>query len=350
MTTKNPGTRFAFGIGLFLSIACVGTLAAAPARADDGFRGKTINIIVGGDPGGYDTYARLLTRYLPAHVAGEPTLVIRNMPGAGGLRAANYIYEVAPKDGTAIGAGYGGIATSELFKIEGVRFDPRKFVWLGSMSSDVGLTLAWATAKVKTIQDAFTQELVIAGSGQTSANVVFPTVMNKVLGTKFKIITGYKGGSDIALAMQRGEIEGVGSVYYSSLITRNPDWLENHLVNVLVQLSLKPHARFPDVPVVVDLAKTPEDKALLELVFAPQEMSRPFMLPPGTPQNVATMLRAGFEATVKDKALLDEAAKQQLEINNPMNGNDIRTLIDRLYAASPEVIARGAAASTGKFD
>jgi tripartite-type tricarboxylate transporter receptor subunit TctC len=277
-------------------------------------------------------------------------LVIRNMPGAGGLRAANYIYEVAPRDGTAIGAGYGGIATSELFRISGVRFDPRRFIWLGSMSSDVGLTLAWATAKVKTIQDAFTQELVIAGSGQTSANVVFPTVMNKVLGTKFKIITGYKGGSDIALAMQRGEIEGVGSVYYSSLITRNPDWLENHLVNVLVQLSLKPHPRFPDAPAVVDLARTPQDRALLELVFAPQEMSRPFMLPPGTTGNAVTILRHGFEETLKDRGLLDEAAKQQLEINNPMTGDDIRALIGKLYAASPEVIARGAAASTGKFD
>jgi tripartite-type tricarboxylate transporter receptor subunit TctC len=328
----------------------IGALTISPALADDSLRGKTLNLIVGGDPGGYDTYARLLTRYLPTHVSGEPTLIIRNMPGAGGLRAANYVYEVAPKDGTAIGVGFGGIATADLFKIDGVRFDPRQFIWLGSMSSDVGLTLAWNTAQVKTIQDAFDHELIIAGSGQTSANVVFPTVMNKVLGTKFKIITGYKGGSDIALAMQRGEIEGVGSVYYSSLITRNPDWLENHLVNVLVQLSLKPHPRFPDVPVVVDLAKTPEDKALLELVFAPQEMSRPFMLPPDTSQSAVTALRAGFEAALKDQGLLAEAAKQQLEINNPMNGDDIRALIDKLYAASPEVIARATAASTGKFD
>jgi tripartite-type tricarboxylate transporter receptor subunit TctC len=347
---ENRGSRFALSIRACFWIVFTGLLfSATSVLADDDFRGKTLTLVVGGDPGGYDSYARLLMRHLSGHLPGEPTIIIQNMPGAGGLRAADYIYEIAPKDGTMIGAGFGGIATAQLFKIPGVRFDPRQFRWLGSMSSDVGLVLAWHTAPVKTIKDAFERELIIGGSGQTSANVVFPTVMNKVLGTKFKIVTGYKGGSDIALAMQRGEIEGVGSVYYSSLITRNPDWLADHLVNVLVQLSLKPYSRFQGVPAVVDLARTPEDRALLELVFAQQEMSRPFMLPPGTPEKVVGVLQHGFAETLKDPAFLDDAAKQTLEIDNPMTGEDIRVLIDRLYSASPDVIARGAAASAGKL-
>ena len=324
-------------------------LVAVSAQAEDLSQSKTITLIVGGDPGGYDSYARLLQRHWPAHVPGFPTIVVQNMPGAGGLRAADYVYEVAPKDGTVVGAGFGGLATAQLFKIPGVRFDPRRFRWLGSMSSDVGLVLAWHTAAVKTIDDAYRHELIIGGSGQTSANVVFPTVMNKVLGTKFKIVTGYKGGSDIALAMQRGEIEGVGSVYYSSLVTRNPEWLSDHLVNILVQLSLKPHPKLPNVPVVVDLARSPEDKALLELVFAQQQMSRPFMLPPDTPQNVVDILQRGFLDTLKDPALLAEAAQQNLEINNPMSGDDIRDLLDRLYASSSAVVARGAATAAGQL-
>ncbi len=346
--SDGDGRIFLRFFAAFLSVVIL-FLIVDPARSEDLLQGKTITLVVGGDPGGYDSYARLLQRHLPDHLPGGPTIVVQNMPGAGGLRAADYVYEVAPKDGTVIGAGFGGIATAQLFKIPGVRFDPRRFHWLGSMSSDVGLVLAWHTAAVKTIDAAYSRELIIGGSGQTSANVVFPTVMNTVLGTKFKIVTGYKGGSDIALAMQRGEIEGVGSVYYSSLATRNPEWLSDHLVNILVQLSLKPHPQLPNVPVVVDLAQSPEDKALLELVFAQQEMSRPFMLPPDTPQNVVDILQKGFQDALNDPTLLDDAARQNLEINNPMRGGDIRDLLDRLYASSPAVVERGAAAAAGQL-
>ena len=324
--------------------ACA-ALAAGEGRAEDYFKGKTITINSGGETGGYDVYARLLMNHYPRHIPGNPNMIVKLMPGAGTLRAANYMYEVAPKDGSQIGTVGGGTATAALFKSKGVRFDPRKYVWIGSMNSEVGLVLAWKTVPVKTIDDVFHRELLVGGGGPTSGNVVFPNVMNKVLGTRFKIISGYKSTGDIALAIERGEIEGTASYHYSSIITRNPDWLLNDRVTVLLQDSLRPHNKYPNVPVVVDLAKTPEQRAILDLVFARQEMGRPFMLPPGTPPEVGSMLRRAFDAAMKDPALLAEAAKAQLDLNNPMTGEDIHALIDRLYTVTPEIVAKAAEAT-----
>ena len=339
------------GTARFLSMAIgFGALLAAapgmiaPATAQD-FKDKQVTIFAGGDVGGYDIYGRLLAQFYGKHLPGNPTFIVKNMPGAGTLRAANYIYEVAPKDGTALGTVGGGTATAHMFGSQGVRFDPRKYAWVGSMNSEVGMVLAWHSQPFKTIDDVFKSEFIVGGGGPTSGNVVFPNVMNRVLGTKFKIITGYKSTGDIALAIERGELQGTASYHYSSIITRNPAWIDDKQVNLLLQLSLRRHNKFPDVPAVTDLPKTEEQKQIIDLVFARQEMGRPFMLPPDTPGPIVTAYRKGFDAVMKDSELLAQAEKQRLDLNNPLSGEDIHVLIERLYKVPAAVIAKAAEAT-----
>jgi hypothetical protein len=205
--------------------------------------------------------------------------------------------------------------------------------------------LAWKTVPIKSIDDVFHREFLVGGGGPTSGNVVFANVMNSVLGTRFKIISGYKSTGDIALAIERGEIEGTASYHYSSIITRNPDWLIHDRVNVLLQDSLRPHSKYPDVPVVVDLAKTPEQRAILDLVFSRQEMGRPFLLPPGVSAEIGTTMRRAFDAVMKDPALLAEAERTKLDLNKPMTGEEIHALIDKLYTVAPDVVAKAAEAT-----
>jgi tripartite-type tricarboxylate transporter receptor subunit TctC len=304
------------------------------------FKGRTITIYAGGEPGGYDVHARLLMKHYPRHIPDNPAMALKQMPGAGTLRAANYLYEAAPKDGTAIGAAGGDMAAAALLKAKGARFDPRRFVWIGSMTSEVGLVLAWSAVPVRTIEDVFHRELLVGGCGPASGDIVFPTVMNAVLGTRFRIIPGYESAADVALAIERREIEGTANGRYSAIAARHPDWLAAGKVRVLLQDSLRPHRRYPDVPVVGDLAKTDEQRAILDLVFSRQEMGRPFMLPPGTPPAIGAALRRAFDATMADPALLAEAAVAKLDLDNPMTGGDIDALIARLYAIPPDAVAK----------
>ncbi len=333
----------AYAAALGLSLLSNANLCTA---AEDHFRGKTLSIYTGASAGdGYDVYARLLAMHYQRYIPGSPTIVIRNMPGAGSLKAANYIYEIAPKDGTAMGTVGGGTATADLFKSKGVRFDPRYYAWIGSMNAEVGLVLAWKTIPIDRIDDLFHRELLVGGGGPTSGNVVFAHVMNKVLGTRFKLIAGYKSTGDIALAIERGELEGTASYHYSSIITSKPDWIANREVKVLLQDSLRAHSLFPDVPVVLDLAKTSDQRSILELVFARQEMGRPFMRPPGTPPELVTLLRRAFNAAMQDPQLITDAKRQRLDLNRPMTGEDIHRLIDRLYTFPADIVAKAADAT-----
>jgi tripartite-type tricarboxylate transporter receptor subunit TctC len=335
------GCTLSFALGVSL----VGQTKISTA-AEDSFRGKTLSIYTGASAGdGYDVYARLLAVHYQRYIPGNPAIIIRNMPGAGSLKAANYIYEIAPKDGTAIGTVGGGTATAELFKSKGVRFDPRYYAWIGSMNAEVGLVLAWKTVSIDRIEDMFHRELLVGGGGPTSGNVVFANVMNKILGTRFKLISGYKSTGDIALAIERGELEGTASYHYSSIITSKPDWIINREVKVLLQDSLRPHSLFPSVPVVVDLAKTAEQKAILEVVFARQEMGRPFMVPPGTPAEIVTLLRRSFDAAMRDPQLISDAKRQRLDLNRPMTGEEIHLLIDHLYTFPKDIVAKAAEAT-----
>ncbi|MDP2354626.1 MAG: tripartite tricarboxylate transporter substrate-binding protein [Beijerinckiaceae bacterium] len=330
--------------------AALATLAASTAFAqspDESFyKGKTINLVIGGTVGdGYDIYARLLGSYLTKHVPGNPRVIPQNLPGAGTLVAANYMYEVAPKDGTALGTVGGGTATGQLFKTPNFRIDPRRYNWIGSLNSEVGLVLAWHDQPFKKYQDILEREFVVGGGGPTSGTVIFPLVLNRVVGAKFKIIPGYKGTSDIALAMERGEVMGTGSYHYSSMIQSKPNWISEKQVVPLVQLSLIKHPLFPDVPNIPELAKTPEQAEILQLVFARQAMGRPFLLPPGASPEATRILRTAFNAILKDPEFLQETQKRKIDLTLPMTGEEIHALLDKLYATSPDVIEKAIAAS-----
>jgi len=324
------------------------TLAAGSAAAQGGdyFKGKTINIVIGGGAGdGYDIYSRFLSPHLARHLPGNPRIVPQNMPGAGTLVAANYLYEVAPADGTAIGTVGGGTATAHLFRTPGVRVDPRNYRWVGSMNSEVGLVLAWHQTPFRSFKDVREREFVVGGSGPTSGNVIFPLVLNRVVGAKYKIITGYRSTGDIALAMERGEVQGTSSYHYSSMMTTKPHWIRDKQVYPLAQLSLIKHPLFPDVPHIAELARNDEELQILNLIFARQSMGRPYLLPPKTPDNVVKMVRDAFNAAMKDPELIAEAEKRVLDLTLPMTGEEIHTLIDKLYASSPAVIEKAIAAS-----
>ncbi|HXF53243.1 MAG TPA: tripartite tricarboxylate transporter substrate-binding protein [Hyphomicrobiaceae bacterium] len=324
---------------------------AVQAQEDEYFKGKTITIVVGGNAGdGYDVYARLLARHWGKHIPGAPKFVVQNMPGAGTLVAANYMYEKADNDGTVVGTVGGGTATAQLFKTKNIRFDPRRFVWIGSLNSEVGIVLAWHTQPFKSVKDLMEKEMVVGGGGPTSGNVIFPIVLNRVIGTKFKVVAGYSGTGAIALAIERGELQGTASYHYSSMITSRPDWIEKKLITPLIQLAMFKHPVFPDVPNILDLAKTEEQRQVLDLVFARQQMGRPFLLPPGTKPEIAKILRAAFNAVVQDKEFLEEAQKARIDLTKPMTGEEIHALIDTLYGYPPRVVETAIAASdTAEF-
>ena len=337
--------------GLALAAFCLLPAHSVEAQDAEHFKGKTINLIVGGGPGdGYDVYARFLARYWGKYIPGSPRFVVQNMPGAGTLLAANYIYEKAKNDGTEIGTVGGGTATAQLFKTANIRFDPRKFVWIGSLNSEVGIVLAWHTQPFKSVKDLMEKEMVVGGGGPTSGNVIFPLVLNRVVGTKFKIITGYGGTGPIALAIERGELQGTASYHYSSMITSRPDWIEKKQITPLIQLAMFKHPVFPDVPNILDLAKTEEQRQVLDLVFSRQQMGRPFVLPPGTSPEIAKVLRDAFNAVLKDKEFLDEAQKLRIDLTKPMTGEEIHALMDSLYKYPPAVVEKAIAASdTSEF-
>lgn len=333
----------------FLAMAAAAAFAALSplaAQTQTTFKDKTVTMIVGGSPGdGYDIYARFLAPYLTRHLPGNPTVIVQNMPGAGTLVAANYMYERAARDGTAIGTVGGGTATAQLFRTKGIRFDPRRYTWVGSLNSEVGIVLAWHTQPFKSVKDLMEREMIVGGSGPTSGNIIFPLVLNRVVGTKFKIISGYKGTGAIALAIESGELQGTASYHYSSMITSKPDWLERKLITPLIQLALFKHPKFPEVPNIPDLAKTDEQKAVLDLIFARQRMGRPFMLPPEVPAPVASAYRKAFNDVLKDSAFLAEAAKRRLDLTMPMSGEEIDSFLAGLYKYPGNLIEKAISAS-----
>ncbi|HET9149596.1 MAG TPA: tripartite tricarboxylate transporter substrate-binding protein [Alphaproteobacteria bacterium] len=331
----------AIALGALLTATIAGDAHAAGAPY---FQGKTITILYGGgETGGYVTYARLLALHYGRFIPGEPRFIVKGAPGAGTLVAANQLYELSRPDGTEIGTVGGGTATAELFKTPNIRFDPRKFVWIGSLTSDVSLGISWHTSPVKTVADARKRQMIVGGGGPTSGNVLFPVVMNRLLGTKFKIITGYKSSAEVMLAVERGELEGVMSWNYSSVRASHMDLIRDHKVNLMVQFALKKHRELPDVPLITDFATNDEERAILDLVFSRQEMGRPFMAPPKTPRSVAKILRDAFAALIKDPTFLADAERQHLDINQPMTGAEIDKLIAGLYATPKAVVEKAVA-------
>jgi tripartite-type tricarboxylate transporter receptor subunit TctC len=328
----------AAAIGAALALAMFATSACADPVADF-FRGRTVTMAIGySAAGGYDTYARAVARHLGDHIPGRPTILPQNMEGAGSLRAANYLYAAAPKDGSVIGTVARGMAMEPLIGRSHAAFDSRKFTWLGSGTNEVSTCVTGHVSVVKTWADALTKPFTVGGEGSGSDPDVFATIMRNVFGVKLRLVSGYPGTSEITLAIERGEIDGRCGWSYSSLKQQHPDWVANKQVNILVQLALSRSPELPDVPLIADLATTDRQRQILRLVFSRQAMARPFLAPPGIPEDRKQALRAAFDETMHDPAFLAEAKQRGLEVN-PVSGAEIDKLIEELYQTPRDIIA-----------
>jgi tripartite-type tricarboxylate transporter receptor subunit TctC len=304
------------------------------------FKDKAVDIYTGYTVGGgYDLYTRLLARHIGRYLPGNPTVVPKNMEGAASIRFANWLYNVAPKDGTAFGTIGRGTAIDPLLGQPGAQFDGTKFNWIGSANDEVSVCVAWHTVGMTTFDDLLHRELLIGGTGPGDDTIQFPKVLAGVLGAKLKIIAGYPGGNDAVLAMERGELQGRCGWSYSSIKAAHPDWLAQKKVAILVQFALAKHPELADVPLVTDLAQTEDQRKLLRFVFARQVMGRPYLAPPGVPPATVAALRRAFMATMADKDFLADAGRSKLEIT-PVSGERIQALVTDLYRTPPELTKR----------
>ena len=314
-----------------------------PGGADDDvagfYRGRQVDLYIGYSAGGgYDTYARLLARHLGKHIPGNPTVVPQNMPGAGSLTLANYLYNIAPKDGSAIGTFGRGLAMEPLLGGGGIRFDATRFTWLGSLNNEVSVCVSWHTSDVKTVDDLRTRELIVGGTGSGSDTHIFPVVLKNLLGLDIRLISGYPGGNDVLLAMERGEIDGRCGWSWATVMAVRPDWIEQKQVNILMQMALEKHPALPDVPLVMDLARSEDERQAMELIFSRQVMGRPYAAPPDIPVARRDALRRAMDAVVVDPEFVADAQRIDLELN-PVSGEDVEALVRRVYGASPQAIA-----------
>jgi tripartite-type tricarboxylate transporter receptor subunit TctC len=332
-------TRVRVLYGFVLSGLAIGCLSGA-ATAQDFYKDKRVTMIIGSSPGGgYDTFGRMVAKYWTNHIPGHPTFVIQNMPGAGSLVAANHIYNVAPKDGTVIGGMNPGIATDPLLSPDRAKFDARKFAWLGSPLREIQTAIAWHTSPVQSLEDLKTKELLVAGSG--GATEVFPTVCQKVLGLKFKVVAGYPGTKEGGLAMERGEVQGIGGITWASVKATYGQFLAEKKIKVITQYGFRKHPELPDVPMMMDLAKTKDQRDALRFVFARQDLGRPYVTTPGVPAERVALLRKSFVETMKDPGFIKEAEKRKLDIDpEPVTGEELQELVADLYATPKALVTR----------
>jgi tripartite-type tricarboxylate transporter receptor subunit TctC len=301
---------------------------------------RPVSIYVAGTAGGgIDLYARLLARHVGRHIPGKPTVTVQLMPGAGGIRAANFLAEQAPRDGTAVATFAGGPILEPLIGARNPGYDMSQFTWIGAITKDIGLCISFATTPFKTIDDVRRQQMIVAGTGAGSETDTWPVVLNDVLGTKLKLVTGYVGSQETILAIERGEVHGRCVFSHSALKIAKPDWLRDKKINVLVLTARERSADFPGVPAVVELVAKPDDRALLELMVGPGAMGRPFVAPPQLPASKAALLRRAFDATMQDPEFRAEAARLQGDIT-PTTGEAVQRLVAGIYATPRSVIDR----------
>jgi tripartite-type tricarboxylate transporter receptor subunit TctC len=335
--------RVATSLAAFSLALCLVAPALAQDAVADFYKGKQVTIMVGFTPGGSSSlYAQALARHMGRYLPGNPNFIVQHVPGGGGIVVANTIYNTAPRDGTAFAITGRTAAIEPLFGNANARYDGRRFGWIGTANVEYTTCIAWHTAKVKTLEDAKTTELIVGGSGADATEVVFPKAANKLVGTKFKIILGYPGSTELLLAMERGETEGFCGIGWTFVKLRKGDLLREKKINILFQMSIEKHPELPHVPALIDQARTPDDRKVFEFLFAPQEMGRPFFAPPGVPADRLAALRTAFERTLKDPAFLADADKMGIEVQH-VGGEAIHTLLDRIYASPRDVIDRAKA-------
>lgn len=314
-------------------------LAAAQESVANFYKGKTITFYIGFAPGGgYDAYARLVSRFMGSHIPGNPAIQPKQMTGAGGRVATNYVYNVAPKDGTVLATGDQSFPLEQAIGDTSVLFNANKFAWIGNPDADNNVVITWSTSGVATVEDAKKKEVSMGATGYNTSSQ-YVQAMNTIDGTKFKIVLGYPGGTDVNLAMEKGEMGGSGSSSWSFLKGLHPEWLSEHKINVLVQIGLTKAGDLQDVPLLVNLAKNATDREALELLSSPPTIGRPIFTSPGVPPERVAALRAAFDEAMKDPALLEQARASKLDIN-PVSGIELQKIVSRIISAPRPIVER----------
>jgi tripartite-type tricarboxylate transporter receptor subunit TctC len=326
-----------------LGLCTLSTVASADPVSEF-YANRTITISVGlSAGGGYDAYARLLSRHFSKHMPGQPTVVVQNVPGGAGLTLVNSLYNIAPKDGTTFGTFDRLIPLDPLLGGEQSHFDPSKFSWVGSMSQEALACVSWHGAKVKSLKDLQTTEMLVAGTGSTSDASIYPKLLRTFLGLKLKVVNGYQGGADAILAMERGEVDGFCPWSWASIEATRPDWLRDKKINVFLQMGLHKDPRHPEVPLALDLAKSEPDREAIELMMSPSLFARPFVAPPDIPKERLEALRQAFADTLRDPAFLADAEKSRILIDG-VSGQEIADELKKVYATPRDVVERVKAA------
>lgn len=348
MHSQHPGRLAILAAGVIAAMTVSPTFAQTPAEF---YKNKQVTFYVGLSPGGgYDLNARLVARHIGRYIPGQPQVIVKNMPGSGGMLMTNYVANVSAKDGLHIGAPQRGVPFEPLLgDASHAKFDSVKLQWIGSTNADTSVAVATRRSGVKTWQDLKTKELIVAGTGIGTESVTVPYVLRNILGFKFRVIAGFPGGSEMNLAMLRGEVDGRGTFTWTSLKPYYKEWTETGEVIILFQQGLRKHPEIPNVPLVTELAENDDQRKLLELQFTAFELGRPYFVPEGVPADRVAALRRAFDQAMKDKDLLADAAKQGLEIN-PSSGEEMQQLLTRTYATPKHLVARLAEATKSQPD
>lgn len=325
-------------------------LASVPALAADSFyAGKTVTIITSTGPGGsYDLVARLVAKHMPGHLPGAPTMIVQNMPGGGHVVATNYMFSIAPKDGTTIATVDNIIPLHQMLEGKGVHYDAGKFNWLGSTGPENSVAFVWAATGIKTVADAKKRDVILGATGAGSSTIIYASIMNNLLGTRFKIVTGYKSANEVYLAVQKGELQATtGS--YASLVTKHQNWLKEKKIAVIAQMGLTRAKALPDVPLLTELATTDDAREIMKLFSSPLALGQPYLAPPGLNAERVKTLRAALAATLNDPAFVADAAKAKFEVE-PMTGAEVAKIVDETTHTPPKVIERAKVAMTAKAE
>jgi tripartite-type tricarboxylate transporter receptor subunit TctC len=329
------------------AVAVLALWAASPAGAQDEvaafYRGKQMRFIVGSAAGGgYDLFARIVARHIGNHIPGNPLVIVQNQPAAGGVVMTNQLFAQGPKDGTVVGIPINGIPTAPLLQ-SGTQFDASKLTWLGSTNREAYVAFVWHSVPVDTIADVTTKEIVVGATTPGTTMVDFPLLVNDVLGTKFKVVRGYGGTPQINLAIERGEVQGMGGLGWASVKAQTPQWIAEKKIKVLAQYGLTRYAELADVPTMLELAHSEPDRQAMRMLFARTEYGRPYFLPPDVPPARVRALRRAFAATMEDAGFLAEAEKLQLDVS-PMTGEEVQALVAELAKTPPAIVGRVRAA------
>lgn len=342
MPSQRSRTRALLNISLSLA-AC---MTAVPAFAQtiplaEVYKGRTVTVVVSSSPGGgYDTLSRAIARHIGKHLPGNPAVVVQNMPGAGGIVATNYMFNVAPKDGLHIAGVQNNAPLEPLFGTKSATYDATKFNWIGTPSVEVGLMAVWHASGVKTIDEARNKPLTAGSSGANSAPSFYVRLLNELMGFKVKVVTGYPGQTQAFLAMERGELDFYGTTFWSALTSTKPDWIKDKKLNIIVQYGPQKAHELPDVPFLRDIIKSPDERALLIAGEGPLTIGRPYLMPPGVPADRVTAMRKAFHDTMKDPEFQADAKRQKLDISSPRTGEELQKELETIYNTPQHIVDR----------